>query len=351
MGAFPHEDFCLGWFIAIAINGGLLLFFYTWQFFSTTLPLSRKTPLKRILQVCGSLGAVLFLLAWLEPSGECADLFEGNTYDVIGQFSSDGLSSLFVIEYILTTSTFLHAVALVTGSSKACVPVLQFFSVGTVLCWLTVDSVVVYLDRQYPRAIFYWWLMLALWVAFVHCCAVAMNLSRVILGPDEVDSRTTPRADISDQTTILLLGQRAARARKILKDLIYLLVCTSLILGLATWMWVTDGIRVWSDRETRGSPPITQRLLAHAVFCGCHAFGLWALLWFIWLPPGRLRCPQTQTAAPQRQEESMSSTATLSDSGPSSDGRREPSQHQKKFAEERRLEPIEESDPSDIDEG
>lgn len=346
-----HESFCLGWFIAIAIDGILVFFLYAWQFFSTTIPQGKKTPLKRILQVCGMFGSVLFLLAWLEPSGTCAELFWGSAYDVVGQFCSDGLSSLFVIEYILTTSTFLHAVALVTGSTKACVPLLQFFSAGTVVCWLAVDSVVVYLDRQYPRAIFYWWLMLALWVAFVHCCAVAVNLSRVILGPDDSNPRLGQRAEAQDQTALLLMDQRASRARRILKDLIYLLVCTSMILGLATWMWVTDGIRVWSDRETKGSPPITQRLLAHVVFCGCHAFGLLALLWFIWLPPGRLKWPRRTPFPAQRTEESSMSTGAFSDSGPSSDLRKEPSQYQKKFAEDRRLEPIEESDQSDFDEG
>lgn len=245
-------------------------------------------PMKRLMQLFGVIGSVMFIVGWSIAAGECINGSPGPSFlsRACMKFVLDGLSVVFVLEFVLGTTSFLNALSARIGSSGK-----RPLFAGTILIvlgWLILDVYQVAVNREWVSALFYWWLMASLWTVFIYFIVVACKLTAILQQEAKPPSQVMhhPAEDVPTED---LWEERANKARKMVWRVKILLSCAALALLLASWFWVGAGKMVFENSELLLTST-NEHLDASIVFCMLHGFGLLLVCWWLWQPADKRAC-------------------------------------------------------------
>lgn len=296
--AFVRDmDGCALWLSSVTVVGGGISLLFLHQLCCTTVAESRNSicglPMKRVMQILGVLGSWMFMAGWSISAVECVFMAPPPTLlsRASIKFCLDGLSVMFVLQYVLGTTTFLNAIAMSSRSRNSGKPPLLFVAGIIVTVWLVLDIYQVCVNRQWVTALFYWWLMASLWGVFIYFHVVAHKL--VTLLQQEAKPPTQGLLRQGDASHAEEWEEQARKAQKVVRKVRVLLISTAGALLLASWYWVMAG-RTIVNLVDRSLTELHYPEAATFVFCVLHAFGLLICCWWVWQPADKNVCERRQ---------------------------------------------------------
>ena len=116
------------------------------------------------------------------------------------------------------------------------------------------ESVEAAVDKIWPKALFWWWLLLTFWASVVFCWYSAWNVYHLLarLGVYERQSTNISHSTQSQWVDRLVAKpQGIAKAQKSLRGLCFFLGWCTLAVGLITYVWIDYGWKIFNSKEVR----------------------------------------------------------------------------------------------------